>query len=193
MQRFNLFSLALMGALAASSAFAQSAGSDGPVRGSKVKGSPSEILFNPRFGTMITSAAEHDYITSIIYNPRSREIALGGEFDPRTGKRLAAAPAAAPALQDESVPMRGTKVKGTAAEIQYNPRFGTQMVSAAERDAVTAVIYNPRTQEIALGGAYDPRSGKPLREPPSTGSHYPGHTPAASEYVPPSARGMHWN
>jgi hypothetical protein len=191
MKRFSFLSVMLVGALAISPAFAQ--GSDAPVRGSKVKGTPSEIEYNPRFGTMITSGAEKEYITSVIYNYQTGEISLGGEFDPRTGKRLAATPQAAGMPQDETVSMRGTKVKGTAEEIQYNPRFGTQMVSAAEREYVTGLIYNPVSQEIFLGGNYDPRDGKPLRQPPATASsHRPDHV-TTQEYVPPPTRGMHWN
>lgn len=161
MKRFSFLSVMLVGAIAISPAFAQS--SDAPVRGSKVKGTPGEIEYNPRFGTMITSGAEKEYITSVIYNYQTGEISLGGEFDPRTGKRLTAAPQVPAMPQDESVPMRGTKVKGKADEIQYNPRFGTQMVSAAEREYVTGLIYNLVSQEIFLGGNYDPRDGRPLR------------------------------
>lgn len=176
MKRSHLLSLALIGAVSASAAWAAS---DVPVRGTKVKGMPSEIQYNPRFGSMITSGAEQEYIRSVIYDYRTGEISLGGEFDPRSGKRLAAAPPAAPGVEDTSAAMRGTKVKGRADEIRYNPRFGTEMVAAAEREFVTQLIYDPIAQEITLAGAYDPRTGKRLREAPMASPR--GMDPSAAE------------
>jgi len=177
MKRSSVLGLALTGALSVSAAWAAS---DVPVRGSKVKAMPSEILYNPRFGTMISAAAEHEAIRSAIYNPQTGEISLGGEFDPRTGKRLAAAPPAAPQAEDPSVPMRGTTVKGRADEIRYNPRFGTEMVAASEREYVTQLVYDPRTGEISLNGEFDPRTGKRLRDTPSAAARG-GSSPNAAE------------